>query len=547
MKYRFSQCRRIADRLTTQSMRALGAGIAGEVQPEELRVVVFNPLPRPLAETAELTLQIPTDWPMFNEFFGFEPKPSFRIYDAGGQEIAYQRLGQAMHRTVMRVAYDRFAGTFPAHDVAVSLPLSVPAMGYTTLTVRAGERGLPTRHPEVPGLATSERSMANESLSVTIEPNGTLTLTDLRSGQTYARLLTYEDVADIGDGWYHGIAVNDQAYVSTAARADVALVHNGPMMTAFRIRTTMGVPAEFRFDSMTRSNQLVDLVIDSLVTLRPGAERLEVQTTVHNVADDHRLRVLLPSGAEAAGTYLADSPFDVVERPIALRADNHLYRELEVETRPQQTWTAVYADDRGLALVSAGQMESAVRDLPERPLALTLFRGTRRTVMTGGEPNGQLRGELVFRYWIVPLADAPDPVRLCALGQQLAAPLRDVQLRSEDLAIERAALSAERTLPPSAGFLSVEGAAVVSSVRQVGGGMEVRLWNPTPEAVRAILRLTERPQAATQPTQAQYVNLESAPLAEPEPIEAGALEVSLGPKQIVTLRLLCESAPACEV
>jgi alpha-mannosidase/mannosylglycerate hydrolase len=128
---------------------------------------------------------------------------------------------------------------------------------------------------------------------------------------------------------------------------------------------------------------------------------------VENHAGDHRLRVLFPSGAQT-DTNLADSPFDVVERFIALRPDNHLYRELEVETRPQQSWTAVFDQERGLAVVGAGLMECAVRDLPERPLALTLFRATRRTVGTNGEPDGQMRGRLEFDYCIVPLRGEPD-------------------------------------------------------------------------------------------------------------------------------------------
>ena len=58
-------------------------------------MVVFNPLTEPLDEPVELALQIPVDWPKFNEFFGFEPKPAFRIYDAAGRELPYQRLGAA--------------------------------------------------------------------------------------------------------------------------------------------------------------------------------------------------------------------------------------------------------------------------------------------------------------------------------------------------------------------------------------------------------------------------------------------------------------------
>jgi alpha-mannosidase/mannosylglycerate hydrolase len=526
MRYRFDQCRLIAERLTTEATHSIAANVTGDVADDEMRVVVFNPLPQDFDGVTELTLQIPGEWRMFNEFFGFEPKPAFRIDDADGNELVYQRCAQAMNQIKKRLRGIKFPQAYRTHDVTVVVRLTVPAMGYTTLTVRQGEAGKPTRHPETPGLATSERSMENEFLKVEIESNGTLTLTDKRSGQTYERLLTFEDCADIGDGWYHGVAVNDEVFVSTASKSAVALVHNGPMLTTFRVRTTMSVPQEFRFDSMTRSEQFVELVIDSLISLRPGQDFVEVRTTVDNTADDHRLRVLFPSGAEAQ-TYLADSAFDVVERSIALRSDNHLYREVEVETKPQQSWTAVHDAQRGLAVVSDALLETAVRDVPARPIALTLFRGTRRTVMTNGEPEGQLRGQLTFDYRIVPLNGAPDRARLCALGQQLSARLRTAQLRAADQAIYRT----ERTLPPTDSFLRVSGAAVVTSVRQVGEHLEVRMFNPADQPTVVTLETRHM-------NSVQRVDLESNPVGECQWNDIDEpYEISLSPKQIVTLRV----------
>ncbi len=527
MKYRFSQTRQIGDRITLESTRALAASIAGEVAHDELRVVVFNPLLHPLDETAELTLQIPTNWPHFNEFFGFEPKPAFRIYGPDGAELPYQRLSQSMERRKVRIYTTKFPEAYQTHDVTVSVPLSLPALGYTTLSVRPPRDGAATRHPAAPGLATSERSMANEFLTVSIESNGSLTVHDKRSGETYSRWLTFEDCADIGDGWYHGQAVNDQVFVSTAAQAAIALVHDGPQLTTFRIRTAFQTPEAFVFDSsMRRSERLTDLVVDSLVSLRPGLPRIEVQTTVHNVAADHRLRLLFPSGADA-DTYLADTPFDVVERPIALNPDNHLYRELEVETKPQQTWSAVQAGKRGVAVVSAGLLESAVRDLPERPLALTLLRSTRRTVFTDGEPGGLLIGDLVFRYWLIPLAEAPDRADLLRLGGQIAAGLRDVQLRPEDVTLHRKGAS----LPPSASLLAVEGAAIVTSLRAVAAGVEVRVYNPTDSTADVVFGWG----ADTGFTTATPVDFEGNEMGASIPVTDGQSRIQLHKKQILTL------------
>ncbi|MEO6875772.1 MAG: glycoside hydrolase family 38 C-terminal domain-containing protein, partial [Opitutaceae bacterium] len=478
MNFRADQCRIIAEKLTTEATSRLAASVKGDVAGDELRVTVFNPRPHAFAGFTELTLEVPTTWSTFREFFGFENKTGFLVHGPDGKEIPYQRLNQTSNRSRTRVRETKFPEYVGSHHIKVALPLAVPAFGYTTLSVKAVPPERATRYPDEPAMATTANSMANEFLAVQIESNGTLTVTDKQTGRVFSQLLTFEERADIGDGWYHGIAVNDQIFVSTACRAEVALIHNGPMLTTFRVRTTMAVPEDFKFDAMTRSDRFTDLVIDSLVSLRPGQEYLDIQTSVDNNANDHRLRVLFPSDV-AANTHLTDTAFDVMERPIALEKDNYDYREINVETKPQQSWTAVHEAKAGLAIIADGLLETTVRDTADRAVALTLFRGTRRTAFTDGEPDGQTRGPMTFRYLFKPLAGKPDRAQLCELGLQLSGSLRTVQLRKEDQAIFRTA----QTLPATTSFLSVEGPAVVTSLRQVKGAWELRMFNPDVKAI----------------------------------------------------------------
>jgi len=587
MKYRFSQCRQIADRLTQEATTALAANAAGKLEGNELRVVVINPLPVPYQATGEITLPIPADWPAFGEFFNYEPKPALRIYTSEGDELPYQRVAQAIDRSRVRVPATKIPEVQRVHEVTVSLPLDVPPMGYTTLVVRAGRADFPTRHPERPDLvgeasarasseeaesappamgmmgplgggmgpsatslppqsgfapaAAAEKSelrvsmgaMENEFLAVAVEPGGTLALTDKRSGRTCRGLLALEDGADIGDGWYHGTAVNDEVCGSAGGSAEVSVVHQGPMLAALRIRTRLRVPAEFCFRRMVRSGHTVELPVESLVSLRPGVDFIDVETTVHNTAADHRLRLLLPSGCDAR-TYLADTPFDVVERPIRLRPDNHEYRELEVETRPQQSWTAVFDDQGGLAVICPGLRESAVLDRPGQPIALTLLRSTRRTVFTDGEPGGLMRGQsLVYRCRIVPLTGAPDRARLCLLGQQLAAGVRSVALTPKDLE----GYGDRMGTPPSASFLEIRGPVVVTSYRQADGAMEIRLFNPNEQPADVAMRMPGRWQGVAEPVWADMVDFESQPTGDGLAVTSGAMYFSLRPKQITTLRI----------
>ena len=532
MEHRNDEALAIARKVTHDALSQLAANIEGRLEMNELRVVVFNSVPRVVEDVVEFELPLPVAWPQFQEFFGYERKHGFRIFDQWDNELVYQRLAERPGLKRQRIRPTRLLEEVSYDAVTVALPISLPPLGYTTLTVRAASAEDPfPRHPAVPGIATSDRSMSNGLLSATIEPNGSVTLVDLQTGSRFDRLLTFEDSADIGDGWFHGQAVNDEVVTSAATAASVRLVNDGPLVSRFRIQQQLHVPDRFDAGLHRRSDTTVQLELDTLLTLRAGSDMLEVQTAVKNTASDHRLRVLLPTGC-AATSYFADAPYDVVERQVALRRDNHSYRELEVETRPQESWTAVVEGARGLAVVAPGLKETAVCDLPTQPIALTLYRSTQRTAFSFVQPEGQmLDRRLCFTFGVLPLRGDPDRIRLAEKAQLLMSPLSVLAHEEEDLAILRARgdLSAERS------YLEVQGSILVASLRQVDRGIvELRLTNPNATSENATIRLTlGAPVASLVET-----NFEGQPCSEPRGIDPdGLISVTLAPKQVKTIRL----------
>ena len=143
-----------------------------------------------------------------------------------------------------------------------------------------------------------------------------------------------------------------------------------------------------------------------------------------------------------------------------------------------------------------------------------------------------MRGAMTFRYFVLPLAGKPDRTQLCELGQRIAAGLRAVQLQRADQEI----FQTSKTLPPTAGFLRLEGAVVLTSSRQVGAAMEVRLFNPDTKTVTATLQFTGKTAGAKPPTKAEHVDFEGNRIAELG-MANGKCKVALKPKQIFTLRL----------
>ena len=539
MLYRFSQCRQLAECVASESLVNLAASAPGSLGEREIRLAVFNPLSVARDEVLEFDVEIPVGWPEFGEFFGYESKPAFRIFDADGGEVVYQRLAVRRNIVRPRLRDTKYPQAFRFNVVRVAARLAIPAMGFASLKVvgpssSEGTEGvLPTRHLAVRGLRTAHASMENEFLSVEIQAGGILILTDKTTGQTYGNLNVFQDDADIGDGWNHGPTTNRRDVLSGAGQAQIEIVCDTPLMTTFVVRQTLTLPESFDVRDHRRAESRVPLIIESRISLRAGARVLDIETQISNTADDHRLRVMFSTDVTAE-TYLADAPFDVVERRIALREDNHDYREMEVEMKPQQTWAAVFDGTRGLAVVTAGgQLESGVLDRPDRPLALTLFRATSRTVLTNGEPDGQLHGQpLRFRYRLVPFAGEPDRTALFRHGQDLAGGVRTVQLSASELHDHRALLT--NSINAASGLLSLAGPAVLTSARLVGGALEVRMFNPCDISVETLAVLG----CDLSVTGFLPVDFESAGKAAPAPLVENSLSIQLSGKHIITVRFV---------
>lgn len=525
MIYRFDQSLGISSRLTDTALKTIAlAAIPRDGQDAALAITVFNATTRAVDEPLDLEIPLPVSWPKtYQEFFGYEEKFSFRLRTADGAEAPYQLVAQERHHNQFRRPRYKFPQSDPRHIVAVTARLAVPALGYTTLLVEEADG--PTRYSGT--LAPQHDMIENESLRVQVGSNGTLTLTDKRTGKVFEKLLTFEERADIGDGWYHGVAVNDQIFTTLAGSADVALIADGIGKATLRVELTMHVPSSFDFHTMTRSRERTPLRIVSDVTLRSGVDRVEITTTIDNTVLDHRLRVLFPTNL-SGDTYLSDGAFDVLERPIALARDNDLRRELDVETRPQQSWTAFGDGTHGLAVVSRGLPECTVRDTADRAIALTLLRGFRRAVLTNDNLGGEILGSHTFRYDVVPFGGTAPIKALFLLGQRINHSARMVSLLPRDWAN----VPGRASLPGQHSFLGIEGEAVVTSVQRRGDALVVRLFNPHSEAKAVHIRPDQRIRAA------EVVRLdETAAAGTATAVRDGAVEVVLAPKRIMTILL----------
>ena len=521
----------LSRQLRHKSFAGLTAGCADLAKEDhEFTVTVANGAPWTRKEVVTFDVDLPCDYPTsFCDGFTGQRIKSFRLYDMEGREVAYQRLAYEpgrIERTHVAVPATCNEGKFDRYTVAAELEL--PAMGFTSLLVKGSRT--PVRR--MGSLRTAPSGAANEYLAIEVAGNGTLTIEDKASGEVYRDLLIFEDSEETGDGWFHVRSVNGEAVLSTSAGAQVSVVHDGPDLVTFRVEVVLRIPRAHDWHGQRRSDERTDLRIVSLVTLRRGSRMVEVVTEVDNRAEDHQLRMLLPTDV-AAEDYVAHHPFDFVSRQIALDGDTADWQEAELSEKPFLDMQAVGDGSRGLAFLSAGGMhEGGVADDERRTMQVTLMRCFRYTVGTAGEPEGQEPGKRVFRYGLMPFSGQLEPVGALRAVQAMKTGVMTRQTGASKSGYP--AMGGERA--PRRSFVELaDGNLVLSAVkpREAGGEMVLRLWNPTAEPRR------ERVKFWRDVAGARYLKLseDGADDAQAVLVADSEIVVAAPPRKIVTVEV----------
>ena len=499
MMYRFDQTAELCEEIQRPLIKRLAGDLSAyALTPFEerggFRLRVYNPLPyrgkRNIVVTADLS-----KLPSYQEPFGYEPIPAFRLFDSEDRELTYGYVKHVGNRT-----YE------------LSFDAELTPAGLTEFYLQPSS--LPTRQPG--SLLTSARSAKGDYASITVNNDGTVDLCDLGSGEVYKNLLTLIDNADIGDGWYYCAPLIDQLVTPTVA--DVSVIENSALRTTFRIVQKMRLPKEIVFEAAKRrSSELVDFAITHEVTLAKSDRGITVHTYVDNNVLDHRVRLRLPAVVEG-DTYEAAQSFGYVTRKCGDDPSKADWREYGIVEKNMAGICAKRNGKRGLAFVSeAGIHECGV--WPNGDMDITLYRCTGKTV--GGHMRalgGQMLRRLDFTYRILPFT-ADDEFAMLAREQDILA----TGLLTATVA------GAKAQVYPS--MLCVEGEGVVYSTAELlpDGASSVRVFNDSDKPTTATVTL---PAFATK---ASMVELDGRHLCDLA-IKDGKVEFSLPAFRIATVR-----------
>ncbi len=429
--------------------------------------------------------------------------PELVLRDAEGKRIAAS-IRDAGVRFGYELPQDRFRQPYMARQVRVTFEAEdVPAFGYCTYYLEdaaaIAEAACESECAAGKGhsLAPADSVMENSHLRVEIHEDGSYSMTEKESGKCYPHLGCYQDCGDIGNEY---IFIQDSAkeeITTKGTRARIELIEDQEYRCTYRIDHKLMIPASadqllererrqcvgLYERKARRSEERVELALTTLLRLERNARGLKVETTIHNTAKDHRIRVMIPTGLEAR-THFAHSTFEVVERP------NRHGRAWQNPSgcEHQQNFVAMQDEEAGILVANFGLYEYEVLPDMDNAIAVTLLRCTGEMGDWGDFPTpaAQLPGTHTVAYEIVPYKKE-DIADAFTEGHLFQTKLTAVSLASKRGYLKNQSdCGTEKTLPPRAGFFKWSGKGLnLTGFKKKDGGKDiiVRFVNETKELV----------------------------------------------------------------
>lgn len=363
-------------------------------------VTIFNPLPYPYHGLLEFDIDFPQDFKTQKlEYMKYEQRNTFLLYDEEGNELNYNLISAARGRMVPAF----YANTRPADPHRVAVVSTLRPMGFTSFSVRP--LSMPYRVTK--RLAGSAASCSNERIHFSIQRDGTITIKDLETNHVFSGLHSFIDGCEAGDGWYHTRPVSDEVYYSSGCSVSVCKTFDGYAACKYLVRYTWMLPREKCTENgfSGRSGEFLPLTISSEFTIARGSKLVRVRTEINNNIKDHRLQLHLPTGL-SSGHYHVNQCNLILTRRSGLDHSHVHWKEADITEYSFEDMAYIRDGESGLLFISGGGMhEISCPADTKNSMDITLLRCFGRTTGTNGETDGQLLGQQVFEYALMPISN----------------------------------------------------------------------------------------------------------------------------------------------
>ena len=488
MKTRFAKAAACGEELRDEALDHLAATIRTDGIDGDHAIVVLSLEPN----KSVLTVKANVDLDLTDD------TPAIAIFDENGREIP-AKTKYIPNQFTYTLPKDRFRQPRYVNRFEVEMQVESHGIGYRTFTVKKQAPSVKT------AVSYTESTMENEFLTVKLNGNGTVDVTDKRSGRTYAGQNLFEDTRDVGDLYNYWQARDDVAVTTANAKAEISLHEVTPWSVTFKATVPMAIDAD----------------ITTFVTLSDKIARVDFKTVVVNRMENHRLRALFTSDVDTKYSF-ADGQFDVLRRNV---------QPSEIWMNPCnshrcQAFAGLESDAASDALMIAnrGLHEYEILRDGRNTLAVTLLRAVGEIGDWGVFPTplGQKIGTWTLEYSMIPYTT-----------DNRAEAYREGYTFSYPAVLAVGTPKHEGTLPAARDYVRFDNEHIRMTALKKAEDRDtaiLRLFNTTAEAVTLTAKVASTFQAA------KLTNLNEAVEAD-LPLTDGELVLEIPPKKILTVEL----------
>lgn len=525
MMNRYKRCIETSMGLFERACKRIGESIDLSDHPDgSIHLVALNPNSYIRSEVAEAYIDIPENMDRGN----------IELRDPEGRKIPHQLIGMTDEKPVLEELTNR-PTYFSMKRYRCYLDLTdIPPVGYKTFHITPLKKKKTTKNKPLARRVKKLPVLENDHIRAIVNPNGTLIVKDKTTGAEFDSLAYLYDEGEAGHAWVHTPV---EPYVNTLrSKPEITLLENGTLKASVSIKHTMNISASLedrqykRSQSRKRNNaKKVKLPVEIIFSITKHSRRIDITVKLTNTAEDHRLRVMFPTGLENATHHHGEGQFDVVRRPIE-RPDTDNWVEQPMYDYPMHHFADVSDGSAGAAVLVDGLKEYEVKDDRKRTLAITLLRAFTYIIQPSSvedyahQKGSQCAGEHVYRLAFYPHKDDWDKGGVYREALNFNNDLRLFQMGKT-----------EGRMPPQTSIIRIEPEDIVLSCfkesERHDGSYIMRLYNPTERDIQARVGLCFDIENASFVT-IEEKHVEKIPLSHHNEIH-----VHIAKKKIVTMNI----------
>lgn len=516
---RFKQVKEISTGLISKALQFIisNGDFVEKKKNEENYLICFNPSSYERIEVVPFVIDIPIEY----------DKGSLKIFDLNDKEMEVQisRIENAqpvleqMINRPMFVDVKRYFGYLELK--------SIPQVGFKTFKVIPSDKKISKE--KIAKYNRRKLVLENEHLKISINPNGTFNLLDKSLQFEFKNLGYFLDEGESGHAWVHK---SEKPIVTTLkSNPKIKLIENGNLFAKVLIQHKFKIPERRMkiFSGKEVKTKSFTIPIDVELTLSKYSKRVDIKIDLKNDGENHRLRILFPTGIEAK-YHFGEGQFDVVQREIK-RIDASNWIEQPMYDFPLHNFVDVNDGDKGLALLVDGLKEYEVYDDKNRTVALTLLRAFSYVIVPSSteeylEMKGsQCLGKHSFRISVYPHSGNWDDGKVFPEAIKFNQPL---------LLIETNNLT--ENLLNDVSLINIKPDNLIFSCfkkAEDNNGFVLRVYNPTEKSIDGEISFKWNLKSA------ELVTLEEKSI-QPINFVGSKLKINVVPKKIISLKVQFE-------